>query len=1221
MTMNILRLSTDLQSEIIKNLATQADLTKQADYLMKMLDSIVAKASEVLKADACSIYLIDDHLTDHRGERQATMRAAKGYQEIAVDTAICRVLPAEEIPNYAKLGLTSWVISTGRSFLAESPDKLVQHPYWSGEYDKIQLPEAMLKPAAFLAVPLRSPQGQIIGALKAERLPTGSTSVVGEQVVLETPARSHTFTVNDQIALETLARVAGRCITYIDNALSGQLDAAIIAWALDVIAEAVVAEGELDAFLDIVARATAAATTADSCAVFLIDESKATLTQRAGCGSQVLRKVIRSYRLPDSTQLVNCENPRICTPAECAYRANLPHVERVGVTAWVAATGKSFHARNFEELRKHCHHRGKYDKPNFEGAQQCGAWLGVPLVVGGTIIGVLKIENISTVGISDERDFTPGIQQRLDVLAQDIALAIQRLQSQSPARYEGFKNAMPTILEILRGELDVRKLVEKVVEETAKLFDARSCALFLKEGNQLIQPPWAAYGWAQRGPKVRKYELVNLEHIVDNPTTKEQKVGLTVWIAVKKQRFTAKSNLELTSHLHHKGTFDEHNFNEEERCESFMGIPLLFGKEEELVGVLKVETKQRNTEAGKEVAYFSEQDELVFELIAKSAAIAIQNARLLESRRLTDQLVKLPHLDGVMSALHEFIRGRVEVVSTLESTAEVVGGKDQDRASVIQNFASLLEPHFSITILEQLAGQMRGPLDELLRFFVACIRAENLGEIRALPAQRPHVAGLLRTDFFLHECARILFDTLDKANAQLEQYEQDRTQRAKLQDCLKLLTKQHDAIEEMDLFEKSVLGRIFQHWQAVIAYAAGIYIDIVSPYVAGLPLNADSRVFVGREEIFNWIQNNLYTPTQKNVLVLHGVWHAGKTSILRQLEAGPLGRDLRERERNPIFPIFVDLQAAQDRGIEQFLLRLALLAAYALRARGVNCPLPSAKDFQVGAYWAFEQFLMEVNGLLTARANGLLVFMLDEFERLSGYVRSGRMEAGIFDYLRSIMQHQRAVTFILAGHYRLEEMVHEYSDRVFDVALHKEVGFLQEDAARRLIGEPVKAFGVTYADEVISRILKLSGGHPYFIQQLCHNCINILNQLRTGYDVTSTHLHQALEEALETGSDLTLQNLWRDTNKDGQQILGLLARLATDERPGVAASELLRQSEQIGMSMDDISRSLEKLEAQQLIVRERSAEREQDICRYNVDLLRIWVMRRLGQTQVKYGVG
>ena len=44
--------------------------------------------------------------------------------------------------------------------------------------------------------------------------------------------------------------------------------------------------------------------------------------------------------------------------------------------------------------------------------------MGVPLLVGGRVIGVLKIENISLKGVADERDFDQEVQQRLDVLAQ-----------------------------------------------------------------------------------------------------------------------------------------------------------------------------------------------------------------------------------------------------------------------------------------------------------------------------------------------------------------------------------------------------------------------------------------------------------------------------------------------------------------------------------------------------------------------------------------------------------------------------------------------------------------------------------------------------------------------------------------------------------------------------------------------------------------------------------
>ncbi len=62
-----------------------------------------------------------------------------------------------------------------------------------------------------------------------------------------------------------------------------------------------------------------------------------------------------------------------------------------------------------------------------------------------------------------------------------------------------------------------------------------------------------------------------------------------------------------------------------------------------LVGVLKVETKMKQVKAGEEeFTYFSEQDELVFEFIANSAAIAIENARLQESRRLAEQIRREP---------------------------------------------------------------------------------------------------------------------------------------------------------------------------------------------------------------------------------------------------------------------------------------------------------------------------------------------------------------------------------------------------------------------------------------------------------------------------------------------------------------------------------------------------------------------------------------------------
>lgn len=723
----ISRIPTDLQSELIHELGGQSDLAS-------FMTVVVERAANALKASACTVFTIDPC-----GDR-ATQCAGSGYQKRFNGERDVRVVPANMVPERPQpgeeLGLTGWILSTGIPFLAKSQEELEAHPHHSGRYDSVQLPETNLQLQGFLGVPVRGLHGEIIGMIKAERrLPDVHDADAFAPV---------SFSVDDELALEAVARVASRCITYLYMVHNDQHAEAITAWARDVIAEAAATEGELDTFLDMAVKVTAAAMQADSCGIFLRDESGKTLTERAGTGSQALRKVIRAYPWPDETLIEKCVGTAECSPPTCQFReerpveqgaylfspgdirdvtalvaklsaanepvsaflrglvspeqrqalddsqataeekrlllvtmlngaiqkATLYEVERfasvglseetralivqepggkdlvrlnrllledaypkeiakkVGLTAWIAATGKPFHARNFQELSAHCHHRGQYDPWNFPEKQTvCGAFLGIPLQVGGTIVGVVKVENTSLKGQLDPRDFTQEAQQRLEVLAQDIALAIKRLQAQIPARYHIIQEAQQTILEILRGGLDLPELVEKVVTETRDLFHAGACALFLKEGNRLIQR--AASGWAKRGPETRSYQLVRAKDIKDNPSP-DEKVGLTVWIAARQEKFTARSNTELTMHPHWQGKFDLYNFDKGGRCESFMGFPLVIQQERknELVGVLKVETKKKRVGEVEEVTYFNELDEIVFDLIAKSAAIAIQNARL-----------------------------------------------------------------------------------------------------------------------------------------------------------------------------------------------------------------------------------------------------------------------------------------------------------------------------------------------------------------------------------------------------------------------------------------------------------------------------------------------------------------------------------------------------------------------------------------------------------------
>jgi signal transduction histidine kinase/CheY-like chemotaxis protein len=614
---DILKTSSDLQSRVIRVLSKESELDK-------ILTEVVERATQVLDASACAIFTLD-----RPQGRSATQRAGSGYKKPFDGRRDIEVVPPGQVPMRPEpgkeLGLTGWVLSTGLPFLASSPEELKGHPHHSGRFDHLQSPQGELLLESFLGVPIHGLRGEVIGMIKAERR-------------LNMEGGPSTFDIHDGVALESIARVASRCMTYLDMAREGCEDEAIRGWARDVIADATGTEGEVDSFLDIVVKVTAAAMRADACGIFLEDELGRTLTQRAGFGHLAQQQGIRSYRLPEPSVLDHCRITDRCHPPDCTWAGEGGGTpddpeKRAGLTAWIQITGKSFHASSYEELVRHCHHSGEFDRQNFpEKGTKCGAFLGVPLKVGETVIGVLKVENESLEGVPDTRDFSTEAQRRFEILAQDIALAIVRLEAQLETRYGIIRKAEEKILKILRGGRDIKDLVSQVVEETRELFQAGACALFLKEGNLLRQPRWAASGWFQKGPEVREYTLVPRDSIKEDPT-EEEKVGLTTWIAVTQKKFTARSCEELRMHPHHRGTFDEHNFEKGsnlERCESFMGFPLLVEKDgrKQLVGVLKVESKMRFVDGVKEYTYFNELDEVVFELIANSAALAIQNTYL-----------------------------------------------------------------------------------------------------------------------------------------------------------------------------------------------------------------------------------------------------------------------------------------------------------------------------------------------------------------------------------------------------------------------------------------------------------------------------------------------------------------------------------------------------------------------------------------------------------------
>lgn len=114
------------------------------------------------------------------------------------------------------------------------------------------------------------------------------------------------------------------------------------------------------------------------------------------------------------------------------------------------------------------------------------------------------------------------------------------------------------------------------------------------------------------------------------------------------------------------------------------------------------------------------------------------------------------------------------------------------------------------------------------------------------------------------------------------------------------------------------------------------------------------------------------------------------------------------------------------------------------------------------------------------KAETPICFFIDEIQ----YMRPKELGA-LIAALHRTNQLGYPVMIIGAGLPKIYKMLSEeksYSERLF---LYKEIGSLTEEQSRKAIEEPAKKFKVSYTDEAVCEIIKITKGYPFFIQQMC----------------------------------------------------------------------------------------------------------------------------------------
>ena len=370
-----------------------------------------------------------------------------------------------------------------------------------------------------------------------------------------------------------------------------------------------------------------------------------------------------------------------------------------------------------------------------------------------------------------------------------------------------------------------------------------------------------------------------------------------------------------------------------------------------------------------------------------------------------------------------------------------------------------------------------------------------------------------------------------------------------------------------------------------------------NPYVAGKPLRG-TKVFVGREDVFSFVEDSLgpqHEGEDRNLVVLLGHRRTGKTSILLQM------RQHRRELLEPRIPVFIDVEGLLPfpGGLRNFFWKLACCIQEEVQAlEGIQLPRPDEDRFSIDSSWRFQQFLDDVKQAVGKRG---LVLMLDEFQALEP--RLSLLDIDVYKMLRSVIQHDPQVDFILSGTMEMERMIRDYQAAMFGSAISKEIDFLDEKDARKLIVLPVQSL-ITYSQEAVDRIVEVTASHPYFVQLVCWTLMRYLVD-RGKCKVSVQDVERILPMTLERG--VHFDEIWAtDTTELELYVMALVGELARERESWCAISALeqrLRKEQQMPSDPDEFLEAVLNL-ANRRILRRSS---DGNTVRFQVDVFGQWV--------------
>lgn len=126
--------------------------------------------------------------------------------------------------------------------------------------------------------------------------------------------------------------------------------------------------------------------------------------------------------------------------------------------------------------------------------------------------------------------------------------------------------------------------------------------------------------------------------------------------------------------------------------------------------------------------------------------------------------------------------------------------------------------------------------------------------------------------------------------------------------------------------------------------------------------------------------------------------------------------------------------------------------------------------------------LLRMLGETAASRKRPVVLILDEFQEIV------EIDPGLTKLMRSVFQEQPEVAHIYLGSKRhlMERIFNDQNEPFWRSAKRIELGLIPADEFKPFVREGFRENDRDITEEVVDRVLEITGGHPYATQQLCY---------------------------------------------------------------------------------------------------------------------------------------